>query len=212
MHALQKFSKKVNKALGGNGGGNRRRTIAESTGLDTEDSHHEESVDGLHDSQAIKPSSSSSPEEHKGFVHNVSSGMENFIRSITDKPKPLPVRTTLPEDEADDEGHDIRQQNGVGGGGDAYALKNEPQELDENTPVNVLLARIEFLEVSLRNETERGNLLEEQVGMLEDKLYQMERIGHRSILSSITRPFRMCFGLDRQPIAPQVSANTFSGY
>ena len=202
MNPLQKLGRKINKALGG-GAASRKQSmgISETNGSQYEDDHRDSiSTNDMAKSPELRPI-----QENKGFVHNVSSGMEHFIRAITDNPKPLPVPTSLPDEEDNDAEQDTGKVRG--------SQQEEAVELDENTPIEVLLARIEFLEASLRSEKQRSDILEEQVTGLEERCRIMEQVSHQSILSRIIRPFRICFGGGRNTTPPPPERhNAFSGY
>jgi len=189
FNPLHKVSRKLGKALGVGGGSHGRRSSVGGD-LQHEDSRHGagqetgigENANG--NSPQLHPAQSHHPED-KGFVQQISTGMENFFKAIVaENPKPMPVRTTVPEEE-DDEDKKAEEEE---------AEKEPEVVLDENTPVPILLARIEYLETNLRAETQRNQGLEEQILQLEARCQEMERVIHTSLLSKILRPFRMCFG------------------
>jgi hypothetical protein len=183
INPFHKLGKKINKALGGGG----RRSSVASNGLQQDEDSKHETLTG-DDSKPIQAQAPS--DDNKGLIQNFSSGMENFIKAITETPRThaQPLRTTPPEDD----------ENGYGNSPDGAVIERTPEppqvQLDENTPVEVLLARIEYLETSLRNELNRAEILEEQVLQQEARLQELERLAHRSFLSIILRPFRICFG------------------
>ena len=179
MNPFQKLGKRISKAVGGGG---RRQSVGldESNGLQNEDSHNGDASPS--NPTATPPLKTG---DDKGIVQTFSSGMESFIKAITDtgSPRPMPLRTSVPEEDQE-RNHDDE--------------KEEPEEhtvvLDANTPVEVLLSRIEFLETNMRSESRRAEALEQQVNELADRCAELERVAHRSILARIFRPFRICCG------------------
>jgi hypothetical protein len=201
MNPLHKLGKKINKVF--TGGGGRRYSQSgigeDHNGLQAEDSQHTAAGDA-NTRQAGSPQPGHH-DENKGFMNNISNGFENFLEAVVGNPRPLPVRTSVPEGEEDDENHKA----------DDKAAPPQPDvTLDANTPVEVLLARIDFLETTLRGETARTQGLEEQLSELQERCAEMERVIHTSLLSKILRPFRICFGGGNQPAQPTRHHSNFS--
>lgn len=71
--------------------------------------------------------------------------------------------------------------------------KEEIPKFDENTPVDILLERIDYLETLLRSEQAKSLALEFQLNELEVKYQHVFRVAHETFYVKILRKIQSCF-------------------